>query len=91
MISDREVKKCQRTERYVLDVPPQSLIYKSKWFGGSKYAGVSFNKANNKWMAQITIEGKGQHIGYYENEEEAAADYARAVFKYNQCQFDQKS
>ena len=28
------------------------------------------------------IEGKVRSIGYYENEEKAAADYARAVFKY---------
>ena len=67
---------------HLSDVPPQPLIRKSKWFGGSKYTCVSFNKASNKWMAQITIEGKRHFIGYYENEEEAAADYARAVFKY---------
>ena len=73
------------------DVPPQPLIRKSEWFGGSKYTGVSFDKSASKWIAQITIEGKQRHIGYYENEGEAAADYARAVFKYNQCQLDQKS
>ena len=33
-------------------------------------------------MAQIKIEGKLRHIGYYENEEEAVGDYARAVVKY---------
>ena len=47
-----------------------------------KYAGVSFEKAFNKWEAKITIEGKLRHIGYYENKEEAAIDYARAEFKY---------
>mmetsp|Transcript_11292 Transcript_11292/g.22537 ORF Transcript_11292/g.22537 Transcript_11292/m.22537 type:complete len:139 (+) Transcript_11292:662-1078(+) len=36
----------------------------------------------NKWKAQIMIEGIVRSIGYYEMEEEAAADYARAVFKY---------
>ena len=36
----------------------------------------------NKWKAQIMIEGIARSIGYYEIEEEAAADYARAVFKY---------
>jgi hypothetical protein len=50
--------------------------------GSSKYTGVTFKKAMNKWRAQIKIEGKVRHIGYYENEEEAATDYARAVFKY---------
>ena len=28
------------------------------------------------------IDGKLRYIGYYDDEEEAAADYARAVFKY---------
>ena len=50
--------------------------------GSSKYKGVSFHKTNNKWIAQIRIEGKQKFIGYYENEEEAAVDYVRAVFKY---------
>lgn len=28
------------------------------------------------------IEGKQQHIGCYDDEEDAAVDYARALFKY---------
>ena len=67
------------------DVPPQPPILKSKGRikeGASKYAGVTFSKANKKWMARIMIDGKERSIGYYENEEEAAIDYARALFKY---------
>ena len=33
----------------------------------------------NKWVATIRIDGKQHFIGVYENEEEAAVDYARAV------------
>eukprot|EP00984_Skeletonema_dohrnii_P002786 scaffold958_cov128-Skeletonema_dohrnii-CCMP3373.AAC.4 len=67
------------------DVPPQQPILKNTGRikeGASKYTGVSFDKQKNKWTAQITIDGKQRRIGYYENEEEAAVDYARAVFKY---------
>jgi len=80
------------------DVPPQPLILKndllrSKEYcdntrrrnvkkGSSKYTGVYFEKQMNKWKAQIMIEGIVRSIGYYVKEEEAAADYARAVFKY---------
>eukprot|EP00984_Skeletonema_dohrnii_P005420 scaffold1907_cov73-Skeletonema_dohrnii-CCMP3373.AAC.11 len=67
------------------DVPPQQPIPKIASRikeGASKYAGVTFNKQKKKWKAQITIEGKVLMTGYYENEEEAAVDYARAVFKY---------
>jgi hypothetical protein len=66
-------------------VPPQSPILKPAnriKEGSSKYAGVCFNKAMKKWIARIKIDGKNLHIGYYEDEEEAAADYARALFKY---------
>ncbi|KAL7452340.1 hypothetical protein ACHAWC_005310 [Mediolabrus comicus] len=66
-------------------VPPQPPIPKSSRRikeGTSKYTGVSFDKRANKWRANIGIEGKQRFIGYYDNEEEAAVDYARAVFKY---------
>ena len=69
------------------DVPPQPPIPKSDGHikeGSSKYAGVTYS-GGNKWRAQITIDGKQRHIGCYENEEEAAIDYARAVFKYKRA------
>ena len=84
----RAAFKYKRPKDFVLDlsdVPSQPLIHKSKRYmteGASKYAGVYFNKANNKWAASIVIDGKQRRIGYYENEEEAASDYARAAFKY---------
>lgn len=67
------------------DIPPQPPIPKSSGRvneGTSKYKGVSYNKQSNKWHATITVKGKQRHIGYYDDEEEAAVDYARAVFKY---------
>jgi hypothetical protein len=78
--SKRRQKADDRFEIDLSDVPPQLPIRVKE--GSSKYAGVHFRKAKNKWQTQIKIEGKNRHIGYYENEEEAAIDYARAVFKY---------
>eukprot|EP00986_Skeletonema_menzelii_P006274 scaffold2370_cov124-Skeletonema_menzelii.AAC.8 len=83
-----EKKKRQGTDGFVLDlvdVPPQQPIPKRPCCikeGSSKYIGVYFNKPSNKWQARIKVEGKERHIGDYENEEEAAVDYARALFKY---------
>ena len=89
IISGREMKKCKRADGFVIDlsdVPPQLPIPRSKGRimkeGSSKYAGITFDKANKKWRAQIMIDGKNRHIGLYENEEEAAIDYARASLKY---------
>ena len=82
------MKEARRTNSIIIDltdVPPQLPISKSKGHmkeGSSRYTGIVFNKAMNKWRATIKIEGKRRFIGYYENEEEAAKDYARAVFKY---------
>ncbi|KAK1739920.1 AP2/ERF family transcription factor [Skeletonema marinoi] len=87
-IGGNKTKKCKKVDAFVIeltDVPPQSPIPKSSGCvkeGASKYTGVSFDKRMNKWHAQIMIAGKSRNIGYYENEEEAAVDYARAVFKY---------
>eukprot|EP00986_Skeletonema_menzelii_P012972 scaffold7346_cov154-Skeletonema_menzelii.AAC.4 len=74
------------------DVPPQPpippRIRGRIREGGSRYVGVYFNKAINKWYSRIILGGKIRRIGYYGNEEEAAGDYARAVFKYKGQEVD---
>ena len=89
LASGREIMKRQKkADDFVLDlsdVPPQQPIPKREGKmkeGASKYTGVTFDKPHNKWLTRIMIDGTKRHIGYYENEEEAAIDYARAVFKY---------
>ncbi|KAK1742667.1 hypothetical protein QTG54_006264 [Skeletonema marinoi] len=90
-ISSEEIKKRRRNchQKSVVidlsDVPPQSPIPKSRGRikeGASKYAGVHFHKEIKKWQARILVDGKRRSIGYYESEEDAAVDYARAIFKY---------
>ena len=86
------IKRNKRSQLIDLtDVPPQLPIMSSKRRGSSKYQGVSYWKTRNKWRAKITIDGKSYFIGYYENEEEAAIDYARAVFKYRCRSVGQKA
>lgn len=41
----------------------------------SKYRGVSYNNRQKKWVAYINHDGKRKHIGYFENEDEAAIAY----------------
>ena len=78
-------------------VPPQPLILKNQLGttpykynsrrrptkeSSSKYAGIYYDAKLSKWKAQIMVEGKVRSIGYYDKEEDAAADYARAAYKY---------
>jgi len=40
--------------------------------------GYYWHKAKNKWVAQISINGKRKHIGYFDKEEEARIAYEQA-------------
>ncbi|MCT3552423.1 hypothetical protein [Lentilactobacillus buchneri] len=44
--------------------------------------GTCFNKSNNKWQAQIKINGKQKHLGYFLTQEEAIAARKTAEQKY---------
>ena len=79
----------------LVNVPPRPLILKNAKrmyddntrrhpvnAGSSKYTGVYRDKSIGKWKAQIMVDGRVRSIGYYDNEEDAAGDYAKAAFKY---------
>ena len=85
--SEEKQAKAKEQRSFIIDlnnVPPQPLILKEGTIkeGTSKYAGIYFDKSRSKWIARIYIDGKKQHIGAYNDEEEAAGYYARAAFKH---------
>lgn len=41
----------------------------------SGFKGVTWDKANNKWLAHATLNGKGHHLGRFASAEEAANAY----------------
>ena len=45
----------------------------------SGYTGVTFNKEKRKYVAQIWINCKPKHLGYFHTKEEAAAAYEAAA------------
>ena len=47
----------------------------------SVYPGVNWKKQNQKWRAEIRIEGKKRHLGLFANELEAAYTYYKAARK----------
>ena len=50
--------------------------------GTSKYKGVTWNKANKKWIAKLKCNRKNYHLGCFDSEIEAAHVYDRGALKY---------
>ena len=52
---------------------------KSSKGASSKYKGVHWSKAKQKWVSQYTDGDKNYHLGYYNTELEAAKAYRKAT------------
>lgn len=48
----------------------------------SRYLGVSWNTKMQRWRAQISVNGKNLHLGYFQNECEAALAYDTAAIRH---------
>ena len=48
----------------------------------SRYKGVTWYKRKGKWMAQIRVNDKATHLGYFHDEEQAHYAYCLAASKY---------
>jgi hypothetical protein len=49
----------------------------------SKYKGVDFHKASNKWRARIAMKGSQKFLGSFKTEIEASNAYQKALKEYN--------
>ena len=49
--------------------------------GVSRYKGVTWNRRDKKWMAQIQYNGKKKNLGYYDYEGDAADAYNKSATK----------
>lgn len=53
--------------------------YKTQGKYTSKYKGVHWHKASNKWTSSISINGKVKYLGLFINEEEASEIYQNKI------------
>jgi HNH endonuclease/AP2 domain len=72
-----------RRENLRICTRSQNNINKRKKGTSSKYKGVYFDKARNKFRSHIIVEGKSIFLGRYETELEAALAYDKASNKYH--------
>ena len=85
---DEARSQASQTKKFKLDLSDTPSILpilksgKRVTEASSRYVGVYFDKRSERWFSQITVEGKQFHIGFYESDEKAAVDYARALLKY---------
>ena len=63
--------------------PRENLQKSTKSCGSSKYQGVCWHKSRNKWKARISVNKKLIHLGYFDDELEAANTYREAKEKYH--------
>lgn len=49
----------------------------------SGFKGVSWSKSHNKWRAQISIERRNNHLGLFENAQDAAKAYDEGAIRLN--------
>ena len=59
-------------------------LSKDKKNGSSKYPGVCWHKATNKWVSYININGKKKQLGLFTSEEEAHEAYQKALKIYHE-------
>jgi hypothetical protein len=57
----------------------QQMRNKRSLRGSSRYKGVYWKKDCGRWRAQIGVHGKSIHLGYFQNEIDAALAYNEAA------------
>jgi len=84
---DRDItNNCYDNLRWVTKSQNSRNIDKKK-NTSSKYRGVHFDKARQKWRAQFKLNGKGKYLGLFDTEEEAYEAFKNKIIEHNLQEF----
>ena len=72
----------QRSNLQTLTRPQHRRTMFGNKISSSRFKGVYWKKQNKKWCARIRINNRLKHLGYFDNEKEAALVYNTAAKKY---------
>lgn len=72
----------RKSNLIILETGKTSRMKRSQKGSSSKYKGVSWDKKQGKWAANIRVNGKLIYLGRYINEDEAAKVYNKASLEY---------
>jgi hypothetical protein len=70
-----------RTDNHISNL--RSVTYQENQHNRTTAKGYTWNKTANKWKAQIGLNGKTIHLGYFNTEEDAKQVYLEAKEKYH--------
>lgn len=72
-------ENCRWTTRVIQSQNTNPIMRTNK----SGYRGVSWHKASNRWVAQISVNKKKKHLGYFNTAEEASKAFIKYVEENN--------
>eukprot|EP01046_Picozoa_sp_COSAG06_P011219 COSAG06_NODE_634_length_13587_cov_23.361210_6_plen_551_part_00 len=70
--TEGEVKRAQERGALLTEEDRVAAATASEWQGPSEFVGVTWNKPRRKWVAALRHDGKQQHLGSFDDEQEAA-------------------